>query len=84
MSCLALYVQTIMRILKSFLSKEMRHNRFTKEISGENQCEVFPAELSSSQLREVRRELKVQELEPEDLTFKFDAAILSHVEMMGD
>lgn len=56
MSCLALYVQTIMRILKSFLSKEMRQNRFTKEISGENECEVFPAELSSSQLREVTEE----------------------------
>jgi len=36
MSRLALYVQTVMKILRSFLSKEMRHNRFTKEISGEN------------------------------------------------
>ena len=53
MSCLALYVQTIMRILKSLLSKEMRHNRFTKEISGENECVVFLAEPSHSQLREV-------------------------------
>lgn len=53
MSCLVLYMQTTMRILKNLLSKEVRHNRFTKEISKENGCEVFPAELSSSQLREV-------------------------------
>lgn len=32
MSWLVLYVQDIMRILKSLLSKEIVHNRFTKEI----------------------------------------------------
>lgn len=53
MSCLALYIQTAMRILKNLMSKDMRHNRFTKEISEENGCEVFPSELSSYQLMEV-------------------------------
>lgn len=73
MSCLALYIQTTMRILKNLLSKEVRHNRFTNEIIEKNGCEVFPAELSSYQLMEVTNwwELKVQELEP-DLTFKSD------------
>lgn len=53
MSCLVLYIQTTVRTWKNLLSKEVRHNKFTKEISEENGCEVFPAELSSSQLREV-------------------------------
>lgn len=52
MSCLALYVQTIMRILKRLLSREMRHNRFTEEISGKKMnVKIF--QLSSSKLREV-------------------------------
>lgn len=36
--------------------KEMRHKRFTKEISGERECEMFPDELSSFQLGEVTDE----------------------------
>lgn len=86
MSCLVLYKQTTMIILKNLLSKELRHNRFTKEISEENGCEVFPAEWSSSQLGEVtgRWELKVQELEPEDLTFKSNSAVLAYVKMTGE
>lgn len=85
-SCLVPYTQTRVRIPKNLLSKELRHNRFTKEISKENGCEVLPAELSSSQLREVteRWELKVQELEPEDLTFKSDSAILTYIKMRGE
>lgn len=51
MSCLVLYIQTTVRILENLLSKEVRHNRFTKEISKENGCEMFPAEGGNRQMR---------------------------------
>lgn len=84
--CFVLYIQATVRTRKNLLSKEVRCNKFTKEIRKENGCEVFPAELSSSQPREIteRWELKVQELEPEDLTFKSDSAILAYIKNEGE